>query len=219
MDGYNTDLIKMGGIYVKFKIESNQSNKKLIKEKCIKHFRYYYNKNILKNKEGIKTSIHFKEENAYLKIKILIWGTLTYMGVINNGSFKAGVLDIMNDINNFSKNGIQVLESKLNSHGHKILKLQRRTGMTGRIQNIFNKIDTFEKKLNNLDGIGYCIELYKIRQEVANIITILPKQDKHHFINNLDHVYKKNLPDPDVRRSNYLLNRYVFKHEENVMYI
>jgi hypothetical protein len=212
------DLIKIGGITITFNFESNEKNRELLKIACLRHISYHY-KEILKNKEFIKVSIQCSYVKGHFKTRIALWGTLTHMGVVNNGSFKTGVFGITNDIIHFSKSIIERFEKDQHINANKILKSQRSNGLTGRLQRLYNKIDTFEGNLNILEVNKIQIEQFAIKQEVANIYMILPKQDSQHFIDDLDDVYKNNLPEPDDRITRYLFNRFTLKYKEDLKFI
>ncbi len=210
------ELIKIGETYLKFDFEFNQFNQNRVKEAYSTQIDQLSNE-ILKKRELFKISIEY--DQGSLKTRIIIWGTALYLGVANYGSFRAGVREIINDVNWFSNNVIEHIDDGPNINPNDIIRTERRTGLTGRIQEVYNKIDRLEKNLNNMSNNQIQTELGQIKQEVSNLVAVLPNQDGQAFLNDLEMNYSQNLPDPNQRRTTYFMSRYGLKPDEEIEFI
>lgn len=209
-------LIKVGETYLKFDFEYNKSNQDRVKEAYLSQIDQISSE-ILKDKEFFKISIEY--DQGSLKTKIVIWGTAIYLGIANYGSFRAGVREIINDVNTFSDFVIKRIGDGPSINQNDIIRTERRTGLTGRIQELYNKIDRLERNINNLSNNQIQSELQQIKQEISNLIAVLPNQDSQEFLNDLGHDYNQNLPNPDDRRTSYLINRYGLKPDDEIEFI
>lgn len=210
------ELIKVGETYLKFDFEYNKSNQDRIKEAYLTQVAQL-GREILKNREFFKISIEYDEGS--LKTRIVIWGTAIYLGIANYGSFRAGVREIINDVSWFSKNVIERIDNGPTINANDIVRTEKRTGLPGRIQEVYNRIDRLERNLDNLSNNQIQAELQQIKQEVSNLVYVLPNQDGQEFLNELEQNYSKNLPNPDEKRTTYLINRYGLKPDEDIEFI
>lgn len=210
------ELIKVGETYLKFDFEYNKSNQDRIKEAYLTQVAQL-GREILKNREFFKISIEYDEGS--LKTRIVIWGTAIYLGIANYGSFRAGVREIINDVSWFSKNVIERIDNGPTINANDIVRTEKRTGLPGRIQEVYNRIDRLERNLDNLSNNQIQAELQQIKQEVSNLVYVLPNQDGQEFLNELEQNYSQNLPNPDEKRTTYLINRYGLKPDEDIEFI
>ncbi len=208
-------LIKVGETYLKFDFEYNKLNQDRVKEAYLSQIDQVSSE-ILKDKEFFKISIEY--DQGSLKTKIVIWGT-AILGIANYGSFRAGVREIINDVNTFSDFVIKRIGDGPSINQNDIIRTERRTGLIGRIQELYNKIDRLERNINNLSNNQIQSELQQIKQEISNLIAVLPNQDSQEFLNDLGHDYNQNLPNPDDRRTSYLINRYGLKPDDEIEFI
>lgn len=216
MKEYKLELIKIGETYIKFDFEFNDRNKELVKKAYMQHVGFPSSE-ILRNRELFKISIEY--DKGSLKTRIVIWGTVIYMGVANYGSFRAGVREIVNDVKIFSEYVINNIDNDPDINQNNILRTEKRTGIPGRVQELYNRIDKLERSLNTLSNQEIQAELNAIKQEVSNLQAILPQQDGQVFIQELADYYKQNLPAPQDRRTEYLINRYGLKPEEEIEFL
>lgn len=216
MKVHEIKLIKIGETYIKFDFEFTEGNKELIKKAYLQQIGYS-SKDFLKYQELLKISIEF--DKGSLKTRIVLWGAAIYMGIGYYGSFRAGVREIVNNVTTFSEYVIERIDNDPDINPNNIIRSERRTGLPGRFQKLYERIGKLEINLNNLSNNEIEQELNEIRQDVANLSAVLPIQDKQSFIEELDEKYCQNLPDPNERRTDYLLNRYFLKTEENVEFI
>ena len=216
MTEYKLELIKIGETYIKFDFDFNDRNKELVKKAYLQRIGFTSSE-LLRNRELFKISIEY--EKGSLKTRIVIWGTAIYMGVANYGSFRAGVREIVNDVRTFSEYVISNIENAPDINPNNIIRIERRTGILGRIQELYNRIGKLEQTLNSLSNQEIQIELNAIKQEVSNLQAILPLQDGQAFIQELSDIYKQNLPAPQDRRTKYLVNRYGLKPKEEIEFI
>jgi len=210
------EFIKVGETYLKFDFEYNKSNQERIKEAYLIQVAHL-EREILKNRELLKISIEY--DKGSLKTRIVIWGTAIYLGIANYGSFRAGVREIINDVHWFSANVIERIDDGPTINENDIIRTEKRTGLPGRIQEVYNRIDRLERKLNNLSNTQIQVELQLIKQEVSNLVAVPPNQAGQEFLNELEQNYSQNLPNPDERRTTYLINRYGLKSDEDIEFI
>jgi len=207
------ELIKIGETYLKFDFEYNEENQERVKRAYLSQVDQV-NREFLKNKEFFKIAIEY--EKGSLKTRIIVLGTAFYIGIGQYGSFKSGVRELINDVNWFSENVIERIYNDPNINQNDILRTEKRTGLTGRIQELYNRIERFERNVNNMTNNQIQNELAQIKQEVSNLAVILPNQDEQMFLADLDNNYSQNLPNPNQRRVHYLSNRYGIKPEDEI---
>ncbi|PXX22848.1 hypothetical protein [Arenibacter sp. ARW7G5Y1] len=216
MKEYRLELIKIGETYIKFDFDFNETNQELIKKAYLEQIGFS-SFEFFKNRESLKISIEYDEGS--LKTRIIVWGTAIYMGLANYGSFRAGVRELVNDVKDFSEYVIEHIDDDPNISNKNIIRTEKRTGLPGRIQDIYNRIDKLEKNINNLTNNQIQQEIQLIKQEVANLYTVLPFQERDVFLNELSNNFKQNLPNPNDSRTDYLANRYGLKPDEDVEFI
>lgn len=209
-------LIKIGETYLKFDFEYNKSNQDKVKEAFLTQVDQLSNE-VLKGRKFFKISIEY--DKGSLKTRIVVWGTAIYLGIGLYGSFRAGVREIINDVNSFSDIVIERIDDGPNINQNNIIRTEKRTGLTGRIQDLYNRIDKLERNINNLSNNQVQSELQLIKQEISNLIAVLPNQDGQAFLNDLGNNYNQNLPNPNDRRTSYLINRYGLKPDEEIEFI
>lgn len=210
------ELFKIGETYIKFDFEYSEINKSKIKEAYLSQIGLT-SKEYLKNEQLYKISIEF--EKGSLKTRIIVWSSAIYMGIANYGSFRAGVREIISDVKQFSEIVINRIDNDPNINENDIIRSEKRLGLPGRLQELYIRIDNYERNINNLSNMQQQAELNSIKTEIASIIELLSEPDKQAFLNELNNNYSQNLPQPSERRTNYLINRYGLKPEENVEFI
>jgi len=91
--------------------------------------------------------------------------------------------------------------------------------MPGRIQEIYKKIENLERNISNLSPNETQNKLNRIKQEIANIYDIVDPLEQNEYLANFDQQYSNNLPNPDDRKIEYLINRYGTIREEEIEFI
>lgn len=210
------ELYKIGETYIKFDFEYSERNKLKIKDAYLSQIGLTSSE-YLKNEHVYKISIEF--EKGSLKTRIIVWSTAIYIGIANYGSFRAGVREIISDVRQFSEVVINRIDDDPNIAQNDIIRTEKRLGLPGRLQELYNRIDSYERNINNLSNVQQQAELTTIKTEIASLIELLSQQDRQAFLNELNNNYTQNLPQPNERRTNYLINRYALKPEENVEFI
>lgn len=210
------ELYKIGETYIKFNFEYSESNKSKIKEAYLSQIGLT-SREYLKNEQVYKISIEF--EKGSLKTRIVIWSSAIYMGIANYGSFRAGVREIISDVRQFSEVVINRIDDDPNIAQNDIIRTEKRKGLPGRLQELYIRIDTYERNINNLSNAEQQVELTAIKTEIASLIELLSEPDKQAFLSELNNNYSQNLPQPNQRRTDYLINRYALKPEENIEFI
>ena len=210
------ELIKVGETYLKFDFEYNDENKERVRQAYLNQVNVL-SREVLKNRELFKIAIEY--DKGSLKTRIIVFGTALYLGVANYGSFRAGVREIINDVRWFSENVIERIDDGPNINQNDIIRTEKRTGLTGRIQELYDRIERFERNVNNMSQNELQNEINRIKQEVANLVAVLPNQDGQAFLAELDNNFSQNLPNPSPRRVSYLTNRYGLKPEDEIEFI
>lgn len=209
-------LYNISETYLKFDLEYSDSNKTKIKEAYLKQIGYK-SREFFKGSETINISIEYEEGS--LKTKIIVWALPVYMGIANYGSFRAGVREIVNDAKHFSKFVIEKIDDDVQINRHDIIRTECRTGLPGRLQELYNKINLLERNANNLSNVEIQVELNKIKQDISNIKELLTEEDREAFLNDLGDTYNQNLPHPNEKKTTYLINRYGIKPDEFIEFI
>lgn len=210
------ELIKVGEAYLKFDFEYNDENKERVRQAYLNQVNVL-SREVLKNREFFKIAIEY--DKGSLKTRIVVFGTTLYLGIANYGSFRAGVREIINDVRWFSENVIERIDDGPNINQNDIIRTEKRTGLPGRIQELYDRIEKFERNVNNMSQNEIQNEINRIKQEVANLRAVLSNQDGQAFLAELDNNFKQNLPNPSPRRVSYLTNRYGLKPEDEIEFI
>lgn len=209
-------LYKIGETYIKFDFEYSEKNKSIIKDAYLTQIGVisegYFNKN-----QTYKISIEF--DKGSLKTRVVVWGTAIFMGISNYGSFRTGIREIINDVRQFSEVVINKIDDGPHITEKNIIRTEKRTGLPGRLQELYNRIDIYERSINNLSNVEQQAELYAIKTEIASLVESLSEHDKQAFLDDLANVYSRNLPAPNHRRAAYLINRYGLKPDEEIEFL
>jgi hypothetical protein len=208
-------LIKLSETYIKFDFEYTEINRKLIKDAYLEYTASQsriFLKNI--NEEDLIISIEY--EKGSLKTRIIVWGTSIYLVVANYGSFRSGIREMVNDSKDFSEFISHTITNDPQIDQNNIIRVQKRTGILGRLDEIFIQVDSLQRNINNLTPNQVQQQLAIIKQEIANISVVLNQNDKNAFLNALPANYSNNLPNPQDNKSQYLEHRYGLKPDENI---
>lgn len=163
-----------------------------------------------------KISIEF--EKGSLKSRVVIWTSSIILAISSYGSFRTGIISMYNDSRAFSDKLITLAEKSQPLEAD-ILRSERRTGIVGRVEELYRRVDLLEKQTKELSIIQIEEELGGIKQEIANIQAILNEPDREEFLADLGEKYTEKLPVPDEKRVNYLISRYGLKSDERIDFI
>lgn len=210
------ELYKIGETYIKFDFEFSEFNKSKVKEAYLSQVGAL-SKEYLRNEKVFKISIEY--EKGSLKTRIVIWASAIYMGIANYGSFRAGLREVINDVKHFSEVVIDRIDDDPRIDQNDIIRTEKRLGLPGRLKELYNRIDAYERNLNQLSNAQQQTELIAIKTEIASLVQLLSEQDKTAFLADLNNNYSQNLPNPNQRRTTYLINRYGLKPEEDIEFI
>lgn len=210
------ELYKIGETYIKFDFEFSEFNKSKVKEAYLSQVGAL-SKEYLRNEKVFKISIEY--EKGSLKTRIVIWASAIYMGIANYGSFRAGLREVINDVKHFSEVVIDRIDDGPRIDQNDIIRTEKRLGLPGRLKELYNRIDAYERNLNQLSNAQQQTELIAIKTEIASLVQLLSEQDKTAFLADLNNNYSQNLPNPNQRRTTYLINRYGLKPEEDIEFI
>lgn len=211
-------LYNLGETYIKFDFEYSDLSKSRIKNAYLEQVGLLLPE-FPNAKERLKVSI--KCDNGSTKTRIIIWGTAVslYVGIGNYGDFRSGIREIISDVKSFSTYVIDHIVGDPNINRNNIINTQRRTGMPGRINQLYEDVDRLEQNINDLSSSQIKAELQEIKREISNISVVLSQQDRISFLQSFDSNYTHNLPQPDDRKTTYLLNRYALKPEDGIDFI
>lgn len=208
-------FFNVGETYIKFSFEYSEASKDLIKQAYLKQVGLTSDQ-FLKFREHHKISIEY--EKGSTKTRIVVWGSALslYFAIGNYGDFRAGVREIVDDAKTFSSLIIQQIDNDPNISPDNILNSQRRTGVPGRLEDVYRKVEHLERNIENLSNNEMQTQLAEIKQEVSNLISLLPEQDSQAFIESFDNRYAQNLPQPDDKKTQYLYSRYALKPDDDI---
>jgi hypothetical protein len=208
-----TKLLKISETYIKFNFEFTENNKALIKEAYLEYVGRQ-SKDFLKNREEVIISIEY--EKGSLKVRIIAWGAAIYVGVAAYGSFRSGIREMVNDSKDFSEFVHERIKDDPNIDENNIIRLQKRTGIPGRLNEIFIQVDSLQRNLNNFTPNQVQQQLNNIKQEISNISAILNQNDRAEFLNALPPNFSNNLLQPQEEKFEYLETRYGLKPNEDI---
>ena len=203
----------IGETYIKFDFVYNDDSINTIKNAYLSQVGKLPSESFKYSNE-IKISIEFDEGST--KAKIVAWGMIIYLGIGNYGSFRTGIEHIVSDARQVSEFVVSHLKNDQRISDNNIVRYERRTGIPGRINAVYRRIDYLEKNLTNLSQNEVQNKIASIKQEISNITYILDPIELELFINELEAVYSNDLPEPDERRTNYLINRYGLKPNDHI---
>lgn len=208
-------LIKLSETYIKFNFEFTEINKKLVKEAYLQYISSQ-SREFLKSVSEEHLIISIEYEKGSLKTRIIAWGTAIYLGVANYGAFRSGIREMVNDSRDFSEFIYHTITNDPQIQQNDIIRIQKRTGVPGRLDEILTRIDSLERNFNNLTPNQVQQELGSIKQEIANILVVLNQNDRATLLNALPNNYSNNLPNPQDEKAQYLENRYGLKPDEEI---
>jgi len=204
--------IILGETYFRFKLDYNESNKKIIKQALHK---VSYNFEIYNyNKKYTKITVEFREGS--IKTNIVIWAPVLYFAIGHYGDFRSGVDQILNDSRIFSEYISNIIISDPQISMDDIARIEKRKGIPGRIKEIYNQIDSIQRNVNDLTPNQMSIRLNEIKQKISNLSWVLSQNDQQSLLNSLPSEYTTNLPEPNEENTNYLINRYGLKPDEEI---
>lgn len=214
----NPEILKVGEAYLKFDLEFHEANKLLIKD-VFTQLLNESDSEYFKNRRLFKISIEF--EKGSLKTRITLWGTMATicMGIANYGSFRSGLKQIVQDVKGFTEFVIDDISKAPSIDAKSIVRLEKRTGIPGRINDIYDRVQSLERKMQDLSPNHVQSELNSIKQEIANLFYLMHDNERKHFFNELPVVYSSDLPEPNKRRTNYLISRYGLKPNSEIEFI
>ena len=205
----------LGETYIRFDFEYSEPNKSLIKRAYLEQVGLH-SRDFFKAKELLRVSIAYDKGST--KTRIIILGTVVniYMNIGNYGSFKSSIREMVNDVRLFSSYVIEHIDNDPNINKNHILNSQRRTGLPGRISELYKRVENLEHNVNNLSNIEVQSELQEIKGEIANLAEVLSHQERILFLQSFDDNYIQNIPQPDNKKTTYLYNRYALKPDDEI---
>ncbi len=125
-----------------------------------------------------------KQKKGLLKGCVLVLGIM-YGVTVGYGSFRSGIDHIVKDAKNISEKTISYLIEKEGISRTEIIRNERRLGIPGKIQRVFNKINKGNKEILNMEIKHDLIRIFK---------QIVNEKDRDYYCLNLTEKYRKSLP-------------------------
>lgn len=187
-----------------------------------------YNENTLSELKILLTSIAEQSLAEYA-----LKETLDFIIIFDKGSTKSkimfytGVLTTMlnystwrQSLINYYEDGKWLTEKAINlasqqpAIGQHIIRTEKRTGLIGRLKKIQDRINHLNYNIDNLNRIQTQAELDTLKQDMANIIAVLPQIDQDEIRGSLPLTIKNSLPNPTEEGEKHMYNLYAVKQKE-----
>jgi hypothetical protein len=134
--------------------------------------------------KGIEVSIRF--ENGSWKTWITVAGAI-YIGIGQYGSFRSGIDYLVKDARKFSNTVIEHFVQKKEVNQDLIFKTERRLCVPGKIQHLYQRIDSLQHLASKSDKNELHRKITKIKTDIIKILQILDHdQDRSFFVKSLN---------------------------------
>lgn len=205
---HTIERIKIAEAYLKLDLEYNEKNLSQLKiiftdvaEKSLSEYTL---------KKDIDFIIIFDKGSTKSKI-IFYTGVLTT--VLNYSTWRQSVINYYQDGKWLTEKVIN-LASQQPAIGYHIIRTEKRTGLIGRLKKIQDRINYLDENLNNLNHQETQAELDILKQDMANILSVLPQIDKDEIQGSLPLTIQNTLPNPTEDGEKHMYNLYAVKQKE-----
>lgn len=234
------DMLKIAETYIHFKIEPTDI---FIEES--KAYLFYRSQSIANEIFHYDINVYVRVESGSYKAWVTVVGAI-FIGISQYGSFRSGIDHIVNDARTFSEHVISDFINESGVKEERIFRLERRLGVSGKIQRVLKRIDQLESSLTisqtikNGDGKtqrakmkgGIVIlqntiisqnigidqnELEKIKIEIIHIFELLENdRDRRLFFESLSDFFKDELSE-DFKGSLFSIPKeVVYRREDEI---
>lgn len=155
-------------------------------------------------------------EEGSIKGRVTFFGVLAfiYHGIGSYGDFRSGLAQLKEDAVETSENIINRTKADNSVVNENIERSERRTGIVGRLSRTLDRMDLLQNQLPALSNEQVQEELIRLRQDLANIIQLLPAEERNAILEALPPVTKNNLPQPNPEEMEHFRNLYALKPED-----
>ncbi len=202
------ERIKIAEAYLKLDLEYNENTLSELKIILISVAEKSLNDYTLK--ETVDFIIVFDKGSTKSKI-IFYTGVLTT--ILNYSTWRQSVMNYYQD-GKWLTEKVITLASQQPAIGEHIIRTEKRTGLIGRLKKIQDRINYLNYNLDNLNHIQTQAELDTLKQDMANIISVLPQTDKDEIRGSLPLTIQNTLPNPTEEGEKHMYNLYAVKQKE-----
>lgn len=200
--------IKIAEAYLKLDLEYNE--KTLLDLKTI--FASVAEKSLNEHRLRETVSFIIVFDKGSTKSKIIFYtGVLTT--ILNYSTWRQSVINYYQDGKWLTEQVIN-LASREPAIGQHIIRTEQRTGLIGRLKKIQDRIIYLNDNLDNLNQIQTQAELTTIKQDMANILSVLSQTDKEEVLASLPLAVQNALPNPTEEGERHMYNLYAVKQKE-----
>jgi len=202
--------MKIAETYIHLRIDASE-------EFCeaARGYLYYRGNLFAKDCLGKEIEIFVRIEDGSFKAWLTVVGALIFMGISNYGSFRSGIDHIINDARAFSEYVISDFLKEGNTPGEKVVRLERRLGVPGKIQRIFKRIDHMQQGEGLDTNEEVKAELEAIKKQIIRVLEqIEEEKDRDLFLQSLPNLLREELPPPPPYPDKKTKEVYIEKTEE-----
>ena len=163
---------------------------------------------IIRRKYGEEIEIQIFIQEGSIKAKIILYGTIIFLGIGNYGSFRSGLRDIKNDLDYFATEIKHIIEE----FGYDIREYDGRVGFPAELENLIKNIEEIESTggiLNQEEKEN----LGKLKQRLANLLTIVHKDERALIMETLK---STKLPQPQREGVRMYSKMFAIREEEEI---
>ncbi|RYE13411.1 MAG: hypothetical protein EOP45_21240, partial [Sphingobacteriaceae bacterium] len=134
-------------------------------------------------------------EEGSIKGKVTFYGSflfLFYNAIGSYGDFRSGLSQLKEDVTDVSEFVINRTTSNNSIVASSLERTERRTGLVGRLLRTLDRIDSLQNQLHGLSNDQIEEELARLRQDLANIIELLPQNERTAILSALPPSTKNN---------------------------
>ena len=155
-------------------------------------------------------------EEGSIKGKVTFYGRLllVYGAIGGYGDFRSGLSQLKEDFAEAAEFVISRTTADNSLVANNLERTERRTGLVGRLTRTLDRIDSLQNQLHGLSNDQIDEELTRLRQDLSNIIELLPQHERIAILNALPPSTKNNLPTPKPEEMEHFRNLYALKPED-----
>lgn len=149
-------------------------------------------------------------EDGSLKTWIFVVSSI----IIFYGDLRDGIDHIVNDARSFSEHVINDVKTEPEISNESIFRAERRLGIPGKIQRIYNESIYLQENYNDLSPNEVHERLEKLKSDIIGVCNTINEQEREPFLNGLPDIVREELPQKIPINPNLILNRYVIREDE-----
>ena len=153
-------------------------------------------------------------EDGSLRVWVVAIGVTIIELISNYGSFRDGIDHIVSDATYFSEHVINEVKNEPNISEEVIFRTERRLGIPGKIQRIYNQAEYIQKNYENLSPNEVRKSLEELQTDIIRVCNTINDNERELFLINLPTIVRESLPKHIPIRPELRLNRYVIREDE-----